>query len=71
LRTGCKRIYLGRREERVATKWRKVHNAELNDFYSLLNMTNVVKSRRIKPAGHVARKGERIGGGIHDFNEET
>jgi hypothetical protein len=40
---------------------RKVHNEELNDLYSLPNIVRVVKSRRIRWAGHVARMGEERG----------
>jgi hypothetical protein len=41
---------------------RKLHNEELNDLYSLPNIVRVVKSRRMRWAGHVARKGEGRGG---------
>ena len=39
-------------------EWRKLHNEELNDLYSLPNIVRMVKLRRIKWAGHVARMGE-------------
>jgi hypothetical protein len=42
----------------VCGEWRKLHNEELNDLYSLPNIVRVVKSRRMKWAGHVARMGE-------------
>jgi hypothetical protein len=42
-------------------EWRKLHNEELNDLYSLPNIVRVVKSRRIRWAGHVARMGEESG----------
>jgi hypothetical protein len=42
-------------------KWRKMHNEELNDLYSLPNIVWVVKSRRMGWAGHVARMGEDSG----------
>ena len=42
-------------------EWRKLHNEELNDQYSLHNIVRVVKSRRMRWAGHVARMGEDIG----------
>jgi hypothetical protein len=45
------------------TEWRKLHNEELNDLYSLPNIVRVVKSRRIRCNGHVARMGE--GRGVH------
>ena len=39
-------------------EWRKLHNEELNDLYSLPNIVRVVKSRPMRWAGHVARMGE-------------
>ena len=42
---------------------RKLHNEELSDLYSLPNIVRVVKSRRMRWAGHVARVGE--GRGVH------
>jgi hypothetical protein len=39
-------------------EWRKLHNEELNDLYSLPNIVRVVKSRGMRWAGHVARMGE-------------
>ena len=39
-------------------EWRKLHNEELNDMYSLPNIVRVVKSRRMRWTGHVARMGE-------------
>ena len=41
--------------------WRKVHSEEFNDLYSSPINFRVIKSRRIKWAGHVARIGERRG----------
>jgi hypothetical protein len=40
-------------------EWRKVHNEELNNLYSTPNIVRVIKSRRMRRAGHVARMGER------------
>jgi hypothetical protein len=37
------------------------HNEELNDLYSSLNIVRVIKSRRMRWAGHVARKGKERG----------
>jgi len=37
------------------------HNEELNDLYSSPNIVRVIKSRRMRLAGHVARMGERKG----------
>ena len=42
-------------------EWRKLHNEELNDLYSLPNNVRVVKSRRMRWAGLVARMGEDRG----------
>jgi len=49
----------------VTGEWRKLHNAELSDLFSLPNILRVVKSRRMRWAGHVARMGE--GRGVHRF----
>ena len=54
------RIFGPRREE-VTGEWRKLHNEELNDLYSSPNVVRVIKSRRIRWLGHVARMGERRG----------
>ena len=45
----------------MTREWRKLHNEELNDLYSLPNIVWVVKSRRMRWAGHVARMGEDRG----------
>jgi hypothetical protein len=42
-------------------EWRKIHNEELNDLYSSLNIVRVIKSRRMRLEGNVARMGERRG----------
>ena len=46
-------------------EWRKLHKEELWDLYSLPNIVRVVKSRRMRWAGHVVRMGE--GRGVHKF----
>jgi hypothetical protein len=53
----------GPKRDEVRGEWRKVHNEELSDPYSLSNMVRVVKSRRMRWAGHMARMGE--GRGVH------
>jgi len=42
----------------VTGEWRKLHNEELNDLYSLPSIVRVVKSRQMRLAGHVVRMGE-------------
>jgi hypothetical protein len=49
--------YIQKRDE-VTREWRKLHNEELNDLYSLPNIVRVVKSRRMRWAGHVASMGQ-------------
>jgi hypothetical protein len=52
-----RRVFGPKRDE-VTGEWRKLHNEELKDLYSLPNIVRVVKSRRMRWAGHVARMGE-------------
>ena len=56
------RVFGPKRDE-VTGEWRKLHNEELRDLYSLPNNVRVVKSRRMRWAGYVARMGE--GRGVH------
>jgi hypothetical protein len=49
-----RRVFGPKRDE-VRGEWRKLHNEELSDLYSLPNIVRVVKSRRMRWAGHVAR----------------
>jgi len=55
-----RRIFGPRRDE-VTGKWRRLHNEDLNDLYSSPNIVRVIKSRRMRWAGHVARRGEERG----------
>jgi hypothetical protein len=57
------RSVFGPKKDEVTGEWRKLHNEELNDLYSLPNIVRVVTSRRMRWAGHVARMGE--GRGVH------
>jgi len=57
-----RRVFGPKRDE-VTGEWRKLHNEELRDLYSLPNIVPLVKSRRMRWAGHVARMGE--GRGVH------
>ena len=52
-----RRIFGPRRDE-VTGEWRRLHNEELNDLYFSPNIMRVIKSRRMRWAGHVARTGE-------------
>jgi hypothetical protein len=51
-----RRIFGPKRDE--DRSWRKLHNNELHSLYSSPNIGWVIKSRRIRWAGHVARMGE-------------
>jgi hypothetical protein len=55
-----RRVFERKRDE-VTGEWRKLHNQELNDLYSLPNIVRVVKSRRMRWACHVSRMGEERG----------
>ena len=55
-----RRIFGTRRDE-VTGEWRRLHNEELNDLYSSPNIVRVIKSRRMRWAGHVAHMDEERG----------
>jgi hypothetical protein len=55
-----RRIFGPRRDE-VMGDWRRLHNEKLNDLYSSPNIMRVIKSRRMRCAGHVAHMGEERG----------
>jgi hypothetical protein len=52
------RRMFGPRRNEVTGDWRKLHNEELHNLYSSLNISRLIKSRRMRWAGHVARVGE-------------
>jgi len=52
-----RRIF-GPRMDEVTEEWRRLYNEELNDLYCSPNIVRVIKSRRIRWAGHVVRMGE-------------
>jgi hypothetical protein len=57
-----RRVFRPKRDE-VTREWRKLHNEELNDLYSIPNIVRVIKSRRMRWAGLVVRMG--VERGVH------
>jgi len=55
-----RRIF-GPKRDKVTGEWRKLHNEELNDLCSSPSTVRVIKSRRMRWAGHVASMGEKRG----------
>jgi hypothetical protein len=52
----------GTKREKVTGDWKELHNEELHNLYSSPNLIRMIKSRRMRWVGHVARMGRR---GIH------
>ena len=50
----------GPKRDEITVEWRRLHNQELNDLNSSPNIVRVLKWRRMRWAGHVARMGERV-----------
>jgi hypothetical protein len=53
-----RRIFGPRRDE-VTGGWRKVHNEELHNLYCSLSIIRMIRSRRMRWAGHVTQMGKR------------
>jgi len=53
-----KKIFRPNRDQ-VTEEWRRLHNEKLYYLYSSPNIIRVIKLKRIRWAGHVARKGDR------------
>jgi hypothetical protein len=54
-----RRRIFGPKKDAVTGEWRKQHNEELHDLYSLPSIIRMMKSRRMRWEGHVARMGRR------------
>jgi hypothetical protein len=54
-----RRIFGPKRDE-VTGEWGKLHNEELRDLYSSPSIIRIIKSRRMRWTGHVARMGEKM-----------
>ena len=55
-----RRIF-GLKRDKVTGEWREIHNEELKNVYCSPNINRVIKSKRMRWAGHVARMENRRG----------
>jgi hypothetical protein len=53
------RTIFGPNRDEVTGEWRKLYNEELCDLYSSPSIIRIIKSRRMRWAGHIARMGEK------------
>ena len=51
----------GPRRDEVTREWMRLHNEEINNLYSSTNIVRVIKSRRMRWSGHLARMGKERG----------
>jgi hypothetical protein len=56
---GVLRKLFGAKRDRMTGEWRNLHNEELNDLHCSPNIVRVIKSRKMRWAGHVACMGRR------------
>jgi hypothetical protein len=63
LENGVLRRIFGFKKDEVTGEWRKLYNEELNDVYCSTDIFRVIKSRRMRQAGHVTRIVQRQGFG--------
>ena len=63
------RVIFGPKRDEVTGEWRKIQNEELNNLYCSPNIVRVIKLRRMRLEGHVARMGERRS--VQGFGGET
>jgi hypothetical protein len=53
-----RRIFGPKRDE-VTGEWRKLHNKEIHDLYLFPSIIRIIKSWKMRWAGHVTRMGEK------------
>jgi hypothetical protein len=59
LENGVLRRIFGPKRDEVKGEWRKLHNEEIRDLYSSPSIIRIIKSRRMRLAGHEARMGKK------------
>jgi len=61
----------GPKWDEVTGEWRRSYNVQLSNLYPSENITRVIKSRKMRWAGHVARMAVRYRTGSYSFGGET